>query len=327
MGNLISVIVPVCDVAPYLGRCIDSILSGTYEELEVILVDDASTDGSGEICDSYAARDPRVRVLHTEKKGGAAARNSGLDLAKGDFISFVDSDDYIHPETISKLYQAIAESGASMSVCSYVYVNEGARKKFDNKGIPINDKIFRTDKILREELFKPYHTYWIATWAKLYRAELWSGIRFPVGKVFEDLYTLPLIYMACETCACVGLTGYYYMQHAGSILNAMNPKKTADHIEGTFFLAEQYSRRDDLRGTAYLWMQRGLWEFKSLCAAEKKKHGTVGRDLYVRLVKSFRRTFRTVGKCPIPAKQRVYMLLHYLLPGVFIRHQWKQGKQ
>ena len=235
LGNLICVIVPVCNAAPYLSRCIDSILAGTYEELEVILVDDASTDGSGEICDSYAVRDPRVRVLHTEKAGVAAARNSGLDLVKGDFIAFVDSDDYIHPETLSKLHQAIGESGASMSVCSYMYVNEGAGKKFDNKGIPKNDKIFRTDKILREELFKPYHTYWIALWAKLYRAELWSDIRFPVGKVFEDLYALPLIYMSCETCAYIGMTGYYYMQHAGSILNAMNPQKTANHIEGTFF--------------------------------------------------------------------------------------------
>ena len=319
MGSLISVIVPVYNAAPYLGRCLDSILGGTHEELEVILVDDGSTDGSGEICDTYAVRDPRVRVLHNEKAGVAATRNSGLDNAKGEFISFVDSDDYVHPETFEKLYQAIEESGASMSVCSYIYVDEGAGKKFYNKGIPKNDKVFRTLDILMEEVFKPYHTYWMSLWAKLYRAELWSKLRFRDGKYFEDHYAMPRIYMSCETCACIGFTGYYYMQHAGSILNALNPQKTADHIEESFGLAEQYSKRNDLHRAAYIWLQRGLWEFKSLCAAEKEERRTIDRDLYVRLVKLFRKTFRTVWRCPIPAKPRVYLLLHTLFPRVLIR--------
>ena len=319
MENLISVIVPVYNTALYLGRCIDSILAGTYEDLEIILVDDGSTDSSGEICDSYADRAPRVRVLHTENAGLSAARNRGLDIASGEFISFVDSDDYIHPEMLQKLHEAIRETGAPMSICSYQYEDEGAGKHFDNAGVPKNDKVFRTRDILREELFKPYHTYWISAWAKLFRAELWSDIRFPVGRIFEDIYTLPLVYMSCRTCACTGLTGYHYMQHAESLINMPSPRKKADHIEGQFTLAEKYSQSEELCDTAYIWLQRGLWELKSLCAEEKRKREKMEAEIYVRLIKSFRRSFRSVWKCPVPAKQRGYLLLHDLFPGALVR--------
>lgn len=320
MENLISVIVPVYNTALYLGRCIDSILAGTYEDLEIILVDDGSTDSSGEICDTYADRDPRVRVLHTENAGLSAARNRGLDTASGEFISFVDSDDYIHPEMLQKLHEAIRETGAPMSICSYIYVDEGAGKKFENKGVPKNDRVFRTREILTEELFKPYHAYWIAVWAKLYRAEIWSNIRFPEGKCYEDLFAMPLVYLSSENCACIDLTGYYYMQHADSIVNARNAQKTADHIKGLFALAVEYSKRDDLRKLAYIWLQRGLWEMKSLCVEEKQRHGKIESEIYTHLINSFRTAFHSVRRCPIPVKQRGYLLFHDLFSEALVRH-------
>lgn len=123
MSDLISIIVPVYNVEKYLDRCIQSIVEQTYRNLEIILVDDGSTDGSEKICDSWAVKDNRIRVIHQNNMGGGAARNAALDVAKGDFIAFVDSDDYISADMYEYLH-GLMDNGFDIAECSYVQVND-----------------------------------------------------------------------------------------------------------------------------------------------------------------------------------------------------------
>ena len=120
---LITVIVPVCNVAKYLRRCLDSVISQTYQNLEIICVDDGSTDHSSEICEQYALKDERVKVFHQENQGVSAARNKGLDMVAGEYITFVDSDDYIQSDMLERLYSELSKSEASYVICGYNVVN------------------------------------------------------------------------------------------------------------------------------------------------------------------------------------------------------------
>lgn len=149
--DLISVIVPVYKVERYLCRCVDSIIAQTYTNLQIILVDDGSPDGSGAICDDYAAKDPRITVIHKENGGLSDARNAGLGAARGSYIGFVDSDDYISVDMYEKLYKAIVACNADMSVCNFRYVDEnGNNMEERNNALPVKDEVIDGMTALRE---------------------------------------------------------------------------------------------------------------------------------------------------------------------------------
>lgn len=122
---MVSVIVPVFNVKPYLAECLDSIIHQTYTDLQIILIDDGSTDGSGAVCDAYAAKDARIRVVHQENRGLSAARNRGIELATGEYLNFVDSDDYLLPDCIETLLKLCIEHDADMSICTYLDLKMG----------------------------------------------------------------------------------------------------------------------------------------------------------------------------------------------------------
>ena len=174
----ISVIVPVYRVEPYLARCLDSILGQSYESLEVIAVDDGSPDRSGEILDAYAARDGRLRVIHQENGGLSAARNAGLDLATGEYIGFVDSDDYILPQMYETLLRLIEAYGADIAECAAALDTDTGRE--DQSGVAVYEggaAILEATALDR-----------IATpvWCKLYRAGLCQTLRFPEGLLYDE---------------------------------------------------------------------------------------------------------------------------------------------
>lgn len=177
MQDLISVIVPVYKVEKYLKRCVDSILAQTYPCLEVILVDDGSPDGCPAICDEYAREDRRVRVIHKENGGLSDARNAGIDAAKGKFLGFVDSDDYVHPRFYELLLQALKEEGADIAGCDVKKVCK--TEKIEEKE---QQPIQRTVYSGREATANLYD-------AQMYKKELFEEIRFPKGKLHEDEFT------------------------------------------------------------------------------------------------------------------------------------------
>lgn len=219
---LISVIVPVYRVEEYLSRCVDSLLNQTYDNLEVILVDDGSPDGSGAICDAYAARDPRVRVLHKENGGLSSARNAGLDVARGAYIGFVDSDDWVEPETYGQMLALAREENVKL-VCAGRYdfsswtgertVGLCPQKREVITGRALAERIFRWDRVDS------------AACDKLYHHTLFQGIRYPLGVVSEDIPVTWQLALRAERVGMLPVPVYNYFHRDGSITTAgVSPK-------------------------------------------------------------------------------------------------------
>lgn len=229
----LSVIVPVYKVEPYLQKCIDSILSQTFRDLELILVDDGSPDNCPAICDAAAEQDERVVVIHRKNVGLSAARNAGLTAARGDYIGFVDSDDYISPRMYQTLYDAMVENDAQMAVCSYEYVNLRGGI-FKDRRSPIT-KYEVLDRVqMLDRLGGDRNWYYITAWNRLYRRELFENIRFPQGRIHEDEYVAHSLYWACERIAVVPEPLYFYVQREGSIMRQKTLKQCLDKIWGIF---------------------------------------------------------------------------------------------
>lgn len=184
MQELVSVIIPAYRVEGLLERCVDSILSQTHTTLQVILVDDGSPDNCGGICDSYAAQDGRVEVLHQANQGLSAARNSGISTAQGKYIAFVDSDDWVHPQYFETLVNLCEKHEAGMSVCAYKKTQSA---EFTHQGLPRELPIQEfTNTEAMAELYGPASVNWVVAWAKIIRRDILGDIRFPVGRVHED---------------------------------------------------------------------------------------------------------------------------------------------
>lgn len=214
-NELISVIVPVYNVAEYLRECLDSIISQTYTNLEIILVDDGSTDNSGKICDEYEKIDERIKVIHKENGGLSDARNAGLDICRGDYIGFVDSDDCISPNMYYTLYCDIKKYNADISVCGAV-----ARKEDLEKNYCTNDNIkYLEDKNkIIEAIFCPTPPVpTISACIKLYKKVIFSEVRFAVGKIPEDAMIIMDIIDNVSSIVFSRYNLYYYRNRENSI--------------------------------------------------------------------------------------------------------------
>ena len=214
MKSLISVIVPVYKVEKYLNKCIDSILSQTYRELEVILVDDGSPDSCGQICDYYKDTDDRVKVIHKKNGGLSDARNAGLAIATGEYIGFVDSDDWIKADMYEYLINELAENKAQIAVCNWINATDKRYmiNNFEEQCISGEEGV----KLLFEDKTENY------AWNKLYSSSLWSDIKFPVGKNFEDVLTIYKVFGKAERIAFANEAKYYYRIRSSSISGTRN---------------------------------------------------------------------------------------------------------
>ena len=192
--DLISVIVPVFNVEKYLERCIESITNQTYKNLEIILVDDGSTDRSSRICDHYVGRDERIQVVHTHNHGLSAARNLGMSMAKGTYFAFVDSDDWLQEDCYEVLLSLLRESGTDIAAGSANVIE-------DEKKTRVQFQYFKEKTILSHEdaLYKVLiDQIGSQVWFKLYRREVWNGIIFPEGYTYEDIAVMHLVFGNAE---------------------------------------------------------------------------------------------------------------------------------
>lgn len=220
---LLSIIVPVYKVENYLQKCIDSILAQTFTDFELILVDDGSPDNCPALCDAAAAKDARIRVLHQKNGGLSAARNAGLDVARGEWIGFVDSDDYIAPEMYETLYKAVQSTGADLALCDYVKVDEtGALCTQTHVAVP------QKSLTGRELLQKAYWTTVQIACNKLYHRTIFAQLRYPVGKLNEDFFVIPEICLNTQKAVVVPDVLYYYVQRGDSI---MGKSRTLRHYD------------------------------------------------------------------------------------------------
>ena len=220
---LISVIVPIYNVEAYLEKCIESILAQDYTPLEIILVNDGATDSSGEICDRYAKQYKNITALHKKNGGLSSARNAGMEIMQGEYVSFIDSDDHIAPDMISTLYADLSKNKADIScVSAYnVYPNKTIANSNLNSLL-----ILSKQEALDCFLFNNYLTP--CAWGKLYKRELWNNIKFPEGRLFEDQLTTYKVIDLAEKAVFNPSPKYFYLKREGSIGHSKFNEKTYD---------------------------------------------------------------------------------------------------
>ncbi len=215
---MISVIIPVYRVEKYLERCVKSVLCQSYSNIEIILVDDGSPDQCPELCDKFAENDDRIKVIHKENAGLSSARNVGLDLCSGEYIAFVDSDDYVHPQFIEVLYKAISEHEADVAVCGYSVTRD--LKEKETHTISRMSSIVVSGQYAATYHVKTNSTKYLYAWNKLYKAEVFAELRYPLGKLCEDLYLMHKIFFRADKVAVTNEKLYFYYMRDGSITNA-----------------------------------------------------------------------------------------------------------
>ncbi len=216
MDKLISVVIPIFNEEEYLERCINSILVQTYKNLEIILVNDGSTDKSGQICDNYAQKDPRIKVIHKKNGGLSSARNKGIDISNGEFLSFLDSDDWVTNKYIETLYSLIKEHNAEISVVNFEKIYETNQNFSSNETVI---KTFNKYQALRA-LTDDYYHILVTSTAKLYERSLFNKIRFPLNKIHEDEFVAHHLYYMANNVVVSTEKHMYYWQHANSIMGS-----------------------------------------------------------------------------------------------------------
>lgn len=213
-NHLISIIVPCYNVEAYLCKCVDSLLAQTYKNIEIILVDDGSPDASGAICDEYAQKDNRIKVIHKKNGGLSDARNVAIDIAKGEYITFVDSDDFVASDYVETLYHLVKKYQCKVGVAWLRTFHEGCEA--DTNQLPYIEKLFDRmegiEKMFYQELFDT------AAWCKIYHRSLFeTGIRYPLGLIYEDLPTTYLLFLQADKIAFCNRVIYNYLLRANSI--------------------------------------------------------------------------------------------------------------
>jgi glycosyltransferase involved in cell wall biosynthesis len=229
--TLISIIVPVYNVEEYLTNCLDSICNQTLKEIEIIIINDGSTDNSSEIIKEFQKNDKRIKVITQKNQGLSAARNAGLDIATGEYIGFVDSDDFISPDMYMDLYNKILEYDTDIVICNhYILENDSLRTNSN-----YSDYLIETDKkytyyLLRDEAIKNF------VWSRLYKKELFDGVRFPIGKVFEDIYLSFYLLGKIKNSYYISEPLYCYRVREGSISRSVNIKIVTDVVNAVYSL-------------------------------------------------------------------------------------------
>ena len=267
---MISVIMPVYNSEKYLHACIDSVLAQTYKDFELLLVDDGSTDRSGEICDEYEKNDPRVKVFHIENSGSSAARNYGIDRAKGDYLGFIDSDDEIEPDMYEFLYELLKKENADMSMCGLADIYGG---KVVN---PVSEPVYKVmnDSESIRTVFEAKLTS-VTPVNKLYKKELFEGVRYPVGEDSgEDASIIIDLLSKCKKTVLDNTQKYKYIHRVGSITTRQFTPKDLSVIraykKNCGLIEANYPELMDVAGMRLCWAYFFVLDKLLLCENRKK---------------------------------------------------------
>lgn len=229
--DLITIVVPVYNVERYLSACIESILLQTYRNLQILLVNDGSTDSCPQICDEYALKDKRIEVIHKSNGGLSDARNFGIEHSRGQYITFVDSDDVIASDMVEYLYRLLKRNHADISVCQPLRIAENGSLK-DRKEPLFKDFVVSGNLVCFHEFMSRQNIGTIAC-GKLYKIDLFKDVRYPIGRYHEDVFTTYKLVALCETIAVGGEKKYGYRFRNDSIMNSSFSKKHLDLLNGT----------------------------------------------------------------------------------------------
>ena len=302
--ELISVVVPIYKVEMYLKQCINSIIKQTYTNLEIILVDDGSPDNCPKICDEFKEKDSRVVVIRKENGGLSDARNAGIDVAKGKYIAFIDSDDYIHNEFIEELYNHIVSEKAQISMCTIQKVNE---KDEVIEEIPITEeKVISGRKAILE--FNNFSISNVVAWNKLYNIELFKDIRYPKGKIHEDEFTTyKLLYLA-KRVAISNRKLYYYRYNQNSITNKQFNEKRLDVIDALEERIEFFKNRNEIElyeNTLNLYLGTLIYLYD---IGNKNMNNSIKKMI----LRKYRKAFKLLQKDKVLEKKKQRYLFYYM---------------
>lgn len=224
MNPKISIIVPVYKVEKYIHKCVDSILSQTFTDFELILVNDGSPDFCGEICNQYTEIDNRVKVIHKKNGGLSDARNTGIEIAKGDYIGFVDSDDWIEPDMYQILYDLCIKNDCEIATCTYAIVHNDKRITNESNHMVVQNRNEAMQSLLEGKLYNE------VVWTKLFKRSLFENQRFTVGIIHEDTdFTYRMIHESKKICS-VGMAKYNYLKRDGSIMERATKNVKIDSV-------------------------------------------------------------------------------------------------
>lgn len=242
MEELISVIIPIYNIEEYVSRCVESVLRQSYKNIEIILIDDGSTDSSGQLCDEYEAQDERIVVVHKSNGGLSDARNVGIDIATGKYLVFVDGDDWISERHIELLYADLISSSADISICSCSISYDG-NNAFTHPQKKIHF-VMGSEETIEKMLFSRYFS--VSAPFKLYKRVLFNGIRFPVGKLYEDMYTTYKVVQKAERIVFSNDNTYSYFQRVGSITSQKLGKKQFELFDAIQEIQDQYKNNKNI---------------------------------------------------------------------------------
>lgn len=289
----------------------DSVVGQSYQNLEIILIDDGSIDRSGEICDQYAAQDCRVRVFHQENQGISAARNRGLDAATGEYIAFVDSDDYIAADVLELLYKSVISNNAACAICGYNCVDSNG-SILSTYSVRSVQRYSGIESLRRHYYHASGEENFVTVWGKLFCKKLFSDLRFRTGICFEDIHLMPYWLLQSEEVVLIPYAGYNYTQNENSIMHTTNEAHSARLYKNAFVIWQEHLE---------LYKQRGLEDFENAvyCAivskviahslAESIPHEMVRESLAL----AHRYTKKLVWHTALPVKQKLYFALFSIL--------------
>lgn len=321
MEKLISIVVPIYKVEKYLAKCVESIMSQSYRNIELILVDDGSPDSCPQICDKYKNKDSRIKVIHKQNGGLSDARNAGLKIATGEWITFIDSDDYVGVNFLKNLYFAATSMDADISMCDYksVFDNAGQEKK------ATYTEVFSNVKSLEKIYHPQIHGMEFVAWGKLYRTDLFkkNNIEYPVGKIHEDTFTTYRLIYAAKKIVFTNYIGYYYRSRENSIMTSTFSLKRLSILDATeeaceFFQKRKEQKLFDLAVNAHFREFVNLYDELMKCESSSSFDSSAERR---RLMKRFNNTYNTyVGKTNMDIKHKLF----YKMFGVFPMRVYKK---
>lgn len=312
----ISVIVPIYKVEKYLDRCIKSILDQSFRDFELLLVDDGSPDSCGDICESYKGSDSRIKVFHKENGGLSDARNYGTVRAEGNFITFIDSDDYVSSDYLEVLYNLIKEKDADIAVGNFMDVTDDIT--LDDRSVGNEDKVstFDADGALHELLASPRYLQMETAWGKLYRTEIAKAHLFPVGRFHEDEATTYLFYLNAGKVAVTDRIMYGYYQNPSGIMHSeRNEKRMGDAFWALADRAMNLEKlgKTEAAGCAWLFVYGWLLEDVMLSPKDRWKW----KDTYKKI--------QGARYVKYHIKEKAFLYMHF--PHAFGKVQKIRGKR
>lgn len=280
---LISIIIPVYNVEKYLAKCVESVINQTYKKIQIILIDDGSTDNSGKICDDFKLKDNRIEVIHKKNGGLSDARNAGLKIVKGDYIGFIDSDDYIEKDMYETLLCLLIENNADISIVSFFEYENGmfTKMEYTNELIKMNS----LDGIKHILMDKKIPNY---AWNKLFKKNIFNDIIFPVGRKFEDISITYKLFENANNIVFKDVAKYYYIRRDDSITKTKNYDNYKDYVdilmERYRYLENKYAHKIQPYND-YGLINNMLWYYTVLCSFDIKELESKFAYIYDTLIK------------------------------------------